>query len=251
MIHPSNVLTPQEKALLAHQLLYPTYGELDIHPRRDPMHELISTMLSHRTTHADEEKAYYRMRERFGSWENIAHAPVSELVEAIASSRFPEAKAPNIQKALRQIIAARGEANIDFIRDMPTEAALAWLMQLPGVGLKTATLVLLFNFHKPVMPVDTHVHRVTQRIGIIGPKVTAEKAHFILLDMLPKEATELFNFHVHFLKHGQRVCVWSVPRCEKCMLTDLCHWYQTHRLPEPGHRSPQSSGGDQPQQGNS
>jgi endonuclease III len=229
MATQASELTPQKKALLAHKRLYTEYGDLDIHPRRDPMHELISTMLSHRTTHADEEKAYYRMRERFGSWENIANAPVAELAEAIASSRFPEAKAPNIQQALRLIIAERGEANIDFLRDMPAEEALKWLMDLPGVGLKTATLVLLFNFHKPVMPVDTHVHRVTQRIGIIGPKVTAEKAHFLLLDMLPKEADQLFNFHVHFLRHGQRVCVWNVPRCEKCVLTDLCDWYRENR----------------------
>jgi endonuclease-3 len=249
MASQSNELTAQEKALLAHQLLYPEYGELDIHPRRDPMHELISTMLSHRTTHADEEKAYYRMRGQFGSWENVAHAPVAELAEAISSSRFPEAKAPNIQKALQKIIAERGEANIDFIRDMPTEEALKWLMELPGVGLKTATLVLLFNFHKPVMPVDTHVHRVSQRIGIIGPKVTAEKAHFLLLDMLPKEAIELFNFHVHFLRHGQRVCIWSVPRCEKCVLTDLCDWYRAHRQPEKGQRSPHISTDDQPGKG--
>ncbi|MES2731700.1 MAG: endonuclease III [Bacteroidota bacterium] len=225
----ASVLTAQKKALIAHERLQQEYGDLDMHPRRDPMHELISTMLSHRTTHADEEKAYYGMRDRFGSWENIAQAPVAELAETIASARFPEAKAPNIQKTIRLIIANRGEANIDFLRDLPTEQALKWLMDLPGVGLKTATLVLLFNFHKPVLPVDTHVHRVTQRLGIIGPKITADKAHYLLLDMLPQEAKSLFNFHKHFLWHGQKICVWGSPRCGKCVLKDICDWYRDNR----------------------
>lgn len=219
----------KEKTWRAHELLRLQYGELEIHNRRDSMHELISTMLSHRTNHANEEKAYYGMRERFGSWENVRDAPLPELIEAIATSNYPEVKAPRIQEALRLIIAERGEANIDFLRDMTMEEALAWLTALPGVGLKTASLVLLFNFYKPVLPVDTHVHRVTQRIGVIGPKVSAEKAHDILLAMLPKDAKVLFNFHVHFLWHGQRVCTWASPRCEVCVLKDLCDWYKANR----------------------
>lgn len=219
----------KEKTWLAHELLQEKYGKLQIFSRRDPMRELISTMLSHRTTHADEEKAYRLMHERFGSWDGIRDAPVEELTDAIASSRYPEVKAVNIKKVVARIIEEQGAPNIDFLKDMSLEEAMAWLTSLPGVGLKTATLVLLFNFQKPVMPVDTHVHRVTQRVGLIGPKTTAEKAHTILLDMLPKEAEILFNFHMHFLWHGQRVCIWSVPRCENCPLTNICDWYGQNR----------------------
>jgi endonuclease III len=228
----SQNLTLKEKTLLAHQRLQELYGEQDLHNRRDSMRELISTMLSHRTNHADEEKAYRLMHERFGSWEGIRDAPLPELIDAIASSRFPEAKAVNIKKVVARILEEKGEANIEFLRDMPLDEAMQWLLSLPGVGLKTATLVLLFNFYKPVLPVDTHVHRVTQRIGVIGPKTSAEKAHDVLLDMLPKDAKVLFNFHKHFFWHGQKICVFSVPRCKKCPLTDICDWYQNNRKVE-------------------
>jgi endonuclease-3 len=222
-------LPSKEKTLLAHQRLQELYGEQDLYNRRDAMRELISTMLSHRTTHADEEKAYRLMHERFGSWEGIRDAPLPDLIDAIASSRFPEAKAVNIKKVVARILEERGEANIDFLHHLSVEEAMKWLLSLPGVGLKTATLVLLFNFYKPVLPVDTHVHRVTQRIGVIGPKTSAEKAHDILLDMLPKDAKVLFNFHKHFFWHGQKICVFSVPRCKQCPLTDICDWYLANR----------------------
>lgn len=226
------IIDKREKALLAHELLQLNYGELEIKARRSAIHELISTMLSHRTTHANEEKAYYKMLERFGSWEGVRDAPLDELIEAISSSNFPEVKAPRIKQVVGMIITERGEANIDFLQDMPLDKALAWLVALPGVGLKTATLVLLFNFHRPVMPVDTHVHRVTQRLGIIGEKTSAEKAHAILLDMLPKEAKVLYNFHVHFLWHGQRICTWANPKCKNCVVKDLCDWYKANRKVE-------------------
>lgn len=218
----------REKLWEAHLLLQELYGEQEIFSRRDPMRELISTVLSHRTTHADEEKAYWQMFERFGTWEGIRDAPYEALVDAISPSRFPEVKAAYIQKILRRIFEERGEANIDFLRDMPLDKALAWLYTLPGVGLKTASLLLLFNFHKPVLPVDTHVHRVTQRVGIIGPKVSADKAHDILLNLLPPEPKTLFNFHKHFYWHGQRVCKWGLPDCARCPLTGLCDWYKAN-----------------------
>jgi endonuclease-3 len=222
---PDHTISPEEKTLLAHQILNTTYGIQEIYSRRDPMHELISTMLSHRTNHANEEKAYYTMLEKFGSWEGVRDAPLDELIEAIATSNFPEVKAPRIKKVVQLIIEEHGEANIDFLHNMPVEEAMQWLMSLPGVGLKTATLLLLFNFYKPVLPVDTHVHRVSQRVGMTGSKVSADKAHAILLAMLPKDAKELFNFHKHFFWHGQRVCTWSNPKCQVCSIRHICNWY--------------------------
>ncbi|GAB3921013.1 endonuclease III domain-containing protein [Larkinella terrae] len=215
-----------QKTWLVHEILNQHYGIQAIYGRLDPMHELIATVLSHRTTHANEMTAYRTMLERFGSWEAIRDAPVAELTEAIQTSNYPEVKAPWIKQILARIIAERGEANVDFLREMTTEDAMAWLTALPGVGLKTATLLLLFNFQKPVLPVDTHVHRVTQRLGIIGPKVSAEKAHGLLLAYLPQDATVLFNFHKHFYWHGQRVCTWSYPRCGQCVLNPHCDYFK-------------------------
>jgi endonuclease-3 len=221
MTHPMT-----EKAMAVYAILIKTYGELELKPRREPMHELISTMLSHRTTEANEALAYKRMWERFGSWEAIRDAPLDKLSEAIAPATFPEAKAPNIQKALTKIITERGEASLEFLRDMSAAEGLAWLTALPGVGIKTASLVLLFCFSKPVMPVDTHVHRVSIRLGLLGAKVSAESAHHLLLDMLPHEPHILFNFHVAMLRHGQRICTFNAPKCPKCPLLAICDYGQ-------------------------
>jgi endonuclease-3 len=218
-------MSASAKALQVYTLLIKTYGELPLKPRREPLHELISTMLSHRTTEANEALAYKRMWERFGSWEAIRDAPLEQLIAAIAPATFPESKAPNIQKALTQIIAERGAANIDFLREKSVEDGLRWLTAMPGVGIKTASLVLLFCFSKPVIPVDTHVHRVSGRLGLIGAKVSAEAAHRLLLDMLPHEPHLLFNFHVAMLRHGQRVCGFNNPQCSRCPLWELCDYY--------------------------
>ena len=222
-------LPPDEKTLITHELLNQEYKRLKLDSRRTPMHELISTMLSHRTTHADESKAYSTMLERFGDWEGVMNADVNELKQAIQTTRYPEQKAPQIQQTLRIIKEKRGEISIDFLADLPIEEAMEWLSQLPGVGPKTATLLLLFNFKKPVLPVDTHVFRVSQRVGMIGAKVTANKAHTILLNMLPKDAVELFNFHKHLFWHGQRICTFYTPKCEQCVLNSFCNYYQDVR----------------------
>ncbi|WP_421825468.1 endonuclease III domain-containing protein [Larkinella sp.] len=220
------VLDQSEKTRLVHELLNQQYGIQAIYGRLEPLHELIATVLSHRTTHANEVTAFRTMMEWFGSWEAIRDAPVEELTAAIQTANYPEVKAPYIKQILSRIIGERGEANIDFLRDMTTEEAMSWLNALPGVGPKTSTLLLLFNFQKPVLPVDTHVHRVTQRLGILGPKVSAEKAHAILLAYLPQDATVLFNFHKHFYWHGQRVCTWSYPKCPQCVLKTHCDYFQ-------------------------
>ena len=217
------------RALEVHRRLVEHYGVWGWVQRREPMHELISTMLSHRTTEADEARAYARMRERFPTWEAVRDAPVDELIEAISPARFPSTKAPNIQKALATIIEERGEASIDFLADLAPEEGLAWLLRRPGVGVKTASLVLLFCFGKPLLPVDTHVHRVSQRVGLIGPKVGSDAAHRILLALLPNDRHTLYAFHINTLRHGQRVCVWGEPRCDRCRLTDLCDWYMQNR----------------------
>ncbi|WP_026370381.1 endonuclease III domain-containing protein [Kallotenue papyrolyticum] len=219
----------QARALEMYQRLLQTYGHRPLVPRREPMHELISTILSHRTTGRNEELAYQRMIARFGSWEAIRDAPVDELTAAIAPANYAEQKAPRIKEVLRRIIAERGAPTLDFLRAMPLSDAMAWLTALPGVGPKTASLVLLFCFGRPVLPVDTHVHRVTQRVGLIGPKVDAAAAHALLLRLLPPDPELLFNFHINTLRHGQRVCVWGTPRCSRCVLTDLCDYYLAGR----------------------
>jgi endonuclease-3 len=216
--------TLRERAAIIYRLLGEVYGIKPWQPRREPMHELISTILSHRTTQANEAKAFDRLWRKYGSWQAICDAPAEGIAEAIAPANWPELKAPRIKAVLARIVAERGEPSIDFLADLPPEEGLAWLESLPGVGPKTASLVLLFCFHKPVLPVDTHVHRVSQRIGLIGPRETAEQAHASLLHLLPRDADVLWNFHLNMLRHGQRICIWGTPRCERCALRQHCDY---------------------------
>ena len=219
-------MTLPEKAELTYRKLIELHGEIERIPRRAPMHELLSTLLSHRTTEQQESRAYASMMARFQTYEAIRVAPFAELVESIEGVNWPEVKAGNIQKVLNRIYEERGELSIAFLEQLPTDEAMQWLTDLPGVGLKTATLVLLFCFGKAVLPVDTHLHRVSGRIGLIGAKVSAEKAHAELLALLPADADVLYNFHIAMLRHGQKICVWKAPRCAKCPLTEFCNYFQ-------------------------
>jgi endonuclease-3 len=225
---PSSAESLRARAELIYQLLGEEYGIKPWKPRREPLHELISTILSHRTTQANEAKAFGQLWDHFGSWEAIRQAPAAEIAELIGPANWPEVKAPRIKAVLDQIVAEQGAATIDFLADLPAEQGLAWLESLPGVGPKTASLVLLFCFHKPVLPVDTHVHRVSQRIGLIGPRATADQAHVLLLALLPPDADVLWNFHLNMLRHGQRICVWGTPRCENCVLRQHCDYARAH-----------------------
>lgn len=223
-------LSKTEKAAIVTERLVAHYGARVLVARRDPMHELISTILSHRTTHRNEEQAFHNLLDRFGTWEAVAGADVAEIEDAIRPATFPEAKAPRIREVTRRIIAERGAANLDFLAEMPLDEAITWLTALPGVGIKTATLLLLFNFYRPVIPVDSHLHRVLGRLGLIGPKTSANKAHDELLALLPPDPPLLFNFHKTMLRHGQLLCRWRDPLCERCPLTDVCDWYAANRV---------------------
>jgi endonuclease-3 len=219
-------LAPKDKIVEMYPILLESYGGRPLKPpRRDPMTELIMTILSQRTTNANEKLAFDRMWERYGSWEKIRDADVNELTNLIAPSNYAEAKAPHIKATLEQIIRERGEANIDFLQALPVEEGLGWLLDLPGVGIKTASLVLLFNFSKHIMPVDTHVHRVSLRTGLLPPRTSVEKAHTMLLILLPDDPQILLNFHVSCLRHGQKICTWNAPKCPHCPIKHLCNYY--------------------------
>lgn len=196
------------------------YGERPLSPRRDPLHELISTILSQRTNWRDEDAAYQELRE-LGDWDAIIAAPTEAVAHAIRRSNYPESKAPRIQETLRLIRDAPGGYNLDFLQELPIKDALKWLTDLPGVGVKTASLVLLFNYARPVFPVDTHVHRITTRIGAI-PKMGEQAAHRALLKVLPPDPPFLYEIHVNLLRHGQQVCSWTAPKCGVCVLRERC-----------------------------
>jgi len=227
----SDIAFLSAKALEVTRRLTELYGVAEW-SKKDPLSMLVDIILSHRTRDEQTAAAYDSLLKRFGSWEAMRDAPTEEVQEAIANVNWPEVKAPRLQALMRRITEERGELNLDFLRDIPVEEGAAWLDRLEGVGPKTTAAVLLFSSRKPILPVDTHVHRVSIRLGLIGKKVTADNAHKLLQALLPNDPQTIYNFHKALLRHGQRVCVYDRPRCEKCILTDLCDYYKTVVKPQ-------------------
>lgn len=221
-----NPTTPNVSADLDYlvQTLEAAYGRQTRYSSKSAMDQLIATILSQRTNYADEKAAYDKLLATYGDWAGVAAAPVEGIEACIQTSRWPEIKAPRIKTILNHVIDRYGAADMDFLADMPVDEALDLLMELPGVGHKTSTFVLLFSLRKPVLPVDTHVHRVSTRYGILPKKISQAKSHAALLDLLPANADDLLNFHKLLFKHGQRVCTYSHPRCGRCVVADRCRY---------------------------
>ena len=222
----TDVASLSAKALEVTRRLTDLYGELPF-SSKDPMSMLVDIILSHRTRDEQTAAAWENLLKRFGAWEVVRDAPTSEVQETIANVNFPEVKAPRLQKIMREITEERGNLNLDFLCELPLAEAAAWLNRFDGVGPKTTACVLLFSCRMPTLPVDVHVHRVSGRLGLIGKKVTAEAAHTLLQALLPQDSRSIYNFHKALLRHGQRICVFEHPRCNKCALTDLCDYYNT------------------------
>ena len=218
------------RALEVHERLVGVYGEPCWRSHMDPISELVSTILSQNTNDVNRDRAFGRLRERVPTWEAVRDADVQEVKEAILVSGLANHKAPAIQRALRHITEQRGELSLDFLGEWPVSEAKDWLTEIKGVGPKTAAIVLLFSLGRPAFPVDTHVHRVTGRLGLIGPKVSRERAHEILEALLPEEL--YYAFHLNVIRHGREVCAARNPRCDLCPLQDLCQYYSQLVPPE-------------------
>src|SRR5687768_3966715 len=210
-------------------LLRQEYGEPNW-PFLEPLSSLIEILLSHRTTDPQAWSAFTELQRRFPTWEALRDAPVEEIEEAVYGTTWPEQKAARIKSVLQKITAERGNLDISFLLDMPLEEANTWLQSLGGVGPKSAACVLLFSCHRPVLPVDTHLHRVSIRLGLIDEKLSADAAHPILQSLLPdpEDAREVLAFHRNMLLHGQQVCVFRDPKCYKCVVRDWCDYFASH-----------------------
>jgi endonuclease-3 len=190
---------------------------------RDPISQLVATILSQATTDVQTARSFAALRRRFPSWEPVRDAPVSQIVNAVRSSGLSQQKAPRIKQALHHITRERGRIELDFLKSMSVQESRGWLMRITGVGPKTASIVLLFSFEKPVFPVDTHIRRVAGRLGWISSKVTAEKAHDLLEPMIPAKAH--YRLHINLIQLGREICQARQPKCEVCRLKDLCAYY--------------------------
>ena len=209
-------LAPQEIL----RRLGPAYGPQSWRPRYDPVSELVFTILSQHTSDLNSERAFQQLQDRFGSWEAVAEADPQAIAELIRMGGLAQVKAPRIKAVLNRVLELRSALDLDFLGELPLEEAKAWLLALPGVGRKTAAVVLCFALGMPAMAVDTHVHRVAKRLGLIGAKTTADQAHDLLEAMVAPE--DVFAFHVYLITHGRQVCKAPRPLCDRCVLLDGC-----------------------------
>lgn len=190
------------------------YGKPELEPHRAPVDELILTVLSQNTNDRNRDIAYGRLRERFGSWEEVRDAPAAAVEDAIRPGGLAPTKAVRIQQILR---ALDGD-DLAWLETAPIDQARDYLCSLPGVGRKTAACVLLFSYGLPDVPVDTHVFRVGTRLGIFRPGASFEEAH----DELLRFADEAYELHVSLIRHGRRTCTARNPDCPGCPLLSIC-----------------------------
>jgi len=197
------------------------FGPLDPPRAADPLDELVLTVLSQHTSDLNAERAYESLRRAFpGSWSAVVEAGEGAVADAIRSGGLANSKAPRIRAILREVREREGAYDLSRLGGMSDADARDYLMTLPGIGPKTAAVVLSFALGRDAMPVDTHVHRVTKRLGLIPPTANAEKADRVLHDLVPDGLRT--PMHVGFIRLGREICKAPTPRCLQCPLRDLC-----------------------------
>ena len=200
------------------------YGSPRWTPHHDPLGELIATILSQNTSDVNADRAYAALRAAFHSWDEVAEAQPDALVATIRSGGLAKLKGQRIQEILRTLKARQGELRLDRLMEMPMPAARAFLAEFAGVGPKTIACVLLFACGHPAFPVDTHIHRVATRLGLLPSGCTAERAHAVLEPLIPP--TQVYAAHVNLIRHGRTVCRSRLPDCQHCCLRTLCPYPQ-------------------------
>lgn len=201
-------------------LLKKRYGFHQEEPSGDPITVLVQTILSQNTSDRNSGNAFQALLARFSNWEELIEADVNAIADSIRSGGLGEIKALRIKRTLNEIKRQRGKIELGFLKALPVSDAESWLLQLPGVGLKTARCVLLFALGIPALPVDTHILRVTRRLGLVAPGASAEVAHRVLGELVPPE--EVYPFHVLVIEHGRRICRARKPECVNCVLQSIC-----------------------------
>lgn len=220
------------KYIQVHGAWLAAYGEPLWRQHLPPVDELVCTILSQNTSDLNRDRGFDALRERFATWEAVLVADVEEIKEVIRPAGLANQKAPRIQHALRRIMLERGELSLDFLAEMPLNEAQDWLVRIKGIGPKTAAIILLFAFNRPAFPVDTHVHRITKRLGLIGSRVSAEKAHKLLADI--GQPDTFYAFHLNAIRHGREVCQARQPKCEQCVVRTYCNYYDEGQRMEDG-----------------
>ena len=215
----------RKKATKVCNILIREYGEEVSERKLPPIDELVMTILSQHTNDVNMYRAFESLKSKYSTWDEVLETPQNELATAIYSSGMYNLKAKRIQATLREIKDRVGKLDLSLLEEMEIAEAKEWLISLHGVGPKTAAIVLLFSLGLPVLPVDTHVWRVTKRLGIIEIKVSREKAHDLLEQIIPPDCIPSLNKNL--VRHGREVCRAQNPKCSKCILNGLCLYYSS------------------------
>jgi endonuclease-3 len=216
-----------QRARRIHRRLLKAFGEPVWRNPLPPVDELVSTILSQNTNDLNRDRAFRLLRARFSTWEQVRDAPIAQVVEAIRPAGLANQKGPRIQQVLRSITEERGSLDLSFLADLPLEEARAWLMRFKGVGPKTAAIVLCFSLGRPAFPVDTHIYRVTGRIGLRPPRMSVEQAHPYLESLFAPAS--YYAAHLNLIRLGREICGARNPRCPICPIRDLCEFeFKTH-----------------------
>ncbi len=213
---------PAQWASAIHKRLLDFYGEPTWRNPLPPLDELVSTILSQNTSDINRDRAFQALRSHFSGWEQVRDAAAEKVVETIRTAGLANQKGPRIQQVLRSISFERGTLDLDFLRDLPLEEARKWLMTFKGVGPKTAAIVLLFSLGREAFPVDTHIYRVTGRIGLRSPKMTVEQAHPYLESLFPPAT--YYAAHLNIIRLGREICTARKPYCDRCPLRSICDY---------------------------
>jgi endonuclease-3 len=212
------------RARRVHELLLAAYGQPVWRNPLPALDELVSTILSQNTNDVNRDRAFEALRAQFPAWEAVRDAPTAKVVDAIRPAGLANQKGPRIQEVLRAITAERGALDLEFLKDWPVDDARAWLTRFKGVGPKTAAIVLLFALGRPAFPVDTHVHRVTGRLGLRPERLSADDSHAYFEALLPPET--YYAAHLNLIHHGREVCHARNPECGRCVLKRVCVYYK-------------------------
>jgi len=215
---------PPETVPYIIQNLKAVYGAPKPERDLDPLDVLIRTILSQSTTNVNSDRAFDHLKQRFPTWETARRARVSSIEAEIKSGGLAKQKSVRIKELLNQIHKRRGSLDLSFLNTAPLEEAKRFLSSFKGIGPKTVACTLLFAFHRPVFPLDTHIFRIARRLGLIPEKCSDEEAHRLMGEMIPPK--RYYEVHINLIRHGRKICRPSDPLCEQCCLIDYCEYYQ-------------------------
>lgn len=228
--------TKRAEVVRVYELLAAAYGLPRREGRADPVGELVGTIISQHTSDVNTDRAYANLQATFGTWEAVRDAPVEAIALAIKSAGLSNVKAPRLKAVLQTVTARYGRLDLSQLAAIPLDEAKKELMSLPGIGPKTAACTLLFGFGLPAFPVDTHIFRVSRRLGLLPEGLSPDQAHEYLEPLVPPEL--VFPFHILLIRHGRRICQAQRPNCPECVLLYDCDYGRRALDVPPGARLP-------------